>query len=298
MAATKSASAVARAAQPDSNPVSIRFHKAVQWDGVKAGHYCLLPGETAPHAHRTSEVFVPLAGGVTITNWGEAGGGVKTHRTVGQISVTPAGARFSAEWKNELEYVAVFFTEDFLSRATADFTANAKARLVTACGPRDELVRSIALALAAEIDAGLPAGKLYAESLVNTLAVHLLRHYSTDSLIPDLSFGGLPAHKLRRVVEFMNAHLEQDLSLTELAEAVELSQYHFARAFKQSTGQTPIQFLMQRRVAAAKQLLAQSELPIVEVGLRTGFKNQSHFTTLFRRLTNVTPRAYRNGQPR
>lgn len=296
MAVTQSV--LARPVPAPSKSVSFAFQKTLTWAGVKAGHYRLLPGETSPHAHRTSEVFVPLAGGVTITNWQENGGSEKRQRTVGEISVTPAGTRFSAQWKSELEYVAVFFSEEFLRRATADFTANAKAQLVQACGPRDELVRSIALALAAELDAELPAGKLYAESLVNTLAVHLMRHYSTDSLIPDLNFGGLPAHKLRRVIEFMNAHLAQDLSLTELAETVELSQYHFARAFKQSTGQTPIQFLMQRRVEAAKQLLAQSELPIVEVGLRTGFKNQSHFTTLFRRVTTVTPRAYRNSQLR
>lgn len=285
-----------RLAQPLPAPVSFLMQKTAVWPGVKVGHYRLLPGATGDHAHRTHQVFVPLAGAVTILDRGAKGQPIKRRRTVGEISVTPAGSCFSAQWKRELEYVSVFFTEDFLNRATIDFTANLKAQLVLSCGPQDELVRSIAQALAAEIDAELPAGKLYAESLVNALAVHLLRHYSTDSLIPDLQFGGLPAHKLRRAVEFMETHLADDLSLTEIAETVELSQYHFARAFKQSTGQTPIQFLMQRRVEAAKQLLSQSALPIVEVSLRTGFKNQSHFTTLFRRLTKQTPRAYRNGQ--
>jgi AraC family transcriptional regulator len=286
------------AAAPHAQQVPVLFQKTAQWHGVKVGHYRLGPGHTPEHAHRTHQVFVPLAGAITIKGQDETGNRLERQRTVGEISVAPAGKPFSARWERELDYVSIYLTEDFLDRATIDFSAHLKARLVLTCGPRDELVRSIAHALVAEVDAELPAGKLYAESLVNALAVHLLRHYSTDSLIPDLQFGGLSAHKLRRALDFIETHLEDDLSLTEIAETVELSQYHFARAFKQTTGQTPIQFLMQRRVEAAKQLLTKSELPIVEVGLRTGFKNQSHFTTLFRRLTSLTPRAYRNSQLR
>jgi AraC family transcriptional regulator len=298
MATPKHVLDVARLNQAAQVPGPVLFQKTTEWEGVKIAHYRLPPGETPERVHRTNQVFVPLSGAITILGRDEDGTLMERRRKVGEISVTPVGKRYWAHWERELEYVSVFLTEDFINRATIDFTSNQRARLVLACGPQDALVRSIAHALAAEVDSELPAGKLYAESLVNALAVHLLRHYSTESLIPDLQFGGLPPHKLRRVLEFMDAHLERDLSLTEIAETVELSQYHFARAFKQATGQTPIQFLMQRRIETAKQLLAESDLPIVEVGLRAGFKNQSHFTTLFRKVTSVTPRAFRNGQPR
>src|SRR5262249_10099957 len=106
--------------------------------------------------------------------------------------------------------------------------------------------------------------------------------------------GGLPKHKLRRVTEFIDENLEYDLTLAEIAEMAELSPFHFARSFKQATGSTPIQFLMQRRVDFAKRLLVESEFQIVEFGLRAGFKNQSHFTTLFRKVTSMPPKAYRN----
>jgi AraC family transcriptional regulator len=99
---------------------------------------------------------------------------------------------------------------------------------------------------------------------------------------------------LRRVTEFIEENLERDLSLAEIAEIADLSPFHFARAFKQATGSTPIQFLTRRRIDLAKRLLVESEAPIVEVGLRAGFKNQSHFTTLFRKVTAMTPKAYRN----
>jgi AraC family transcriptional regulator len=284
-------------AQVSRVPIPVIYKKMIEWEGVRIGHFRLLPGEMPERVHRSNHVFVPLAGSITIEGKTDSGAPLpRRRRTVGDISVTPVGTRYSAYWETELDEVTISLTEDFINRATVDFTASRNARLVLACGPQDALVRSIAQHLANELDADLPAGRLYVESLVNALAVHLLRYYSTDSLIPDLQFGGLPAHKLRRVTDFIEANLERDLTLTEIAEAIDLSQYHFARAFKQTTGHTPIQYLMQRRVEAAKQLLVESDLPIAEIALRTGFKNQSHFTTLFRKSTALTPRGYRNQQ--
>lgn len=286
----------AQVRQPQTSHKSLPmvFNKTVEWDGVRVQHYRVKPGQVSAHVHKRHEVFVPMAGSVTIEGNAEDGAPSRRRRTVGDISVTPAGVCYSAQWEEELESLTVSLTEDFLKRTTIDFEAHRNARIVLSCGPQDPLVRSIALALADEVDHEQPAGKLYAESLVNTLAVHLLRHYSTDSLVDDLQFGGLPAHKLRRVTEFIEENLDQDLELAEIAQAVELSPYHFARSFKQTTGFSPIQFLMQRRIELAKRLLAEDEAPIVEVGLRAGFKNQSHFTTLFRKLTSLTPKAYRN----
>lgn len=283
-----------RLAQASHVPMSKLFEKTTQWEGVKVGHYRIEPGELPTRVHKTHEVFVPLAGAVTIEGDEQDGAPASRRRVPGEISVTPAGIRYSARWEEELDYLTVFMTEDFLKRNTIDFEANRNARIVLSCGPQDVLVRSIGQALANELDADLPAGRLYVESLVNTLAVHLLRHYSTDSLIPDVQFGGLPAHKLRRVNEFIEANLENDLTLSEIAQAAELSPFHFARSFKQTMGVTPIQFLMQRRIELAQQLLTRTDLPIVEIGLRAGFKNQSHFTTMFRRLTKATPKAYRD----
>ncbi|HMX27851.1 MAG TPA: AraC family transcriptional regulator [Blastocatellia bacterium] len=284
----------ARLAQASEVPVPKMFGATAEWDGVKVAHYRVTPGELGSRIHKTHEVFIPIAGAITIESDAHRDTPMRRRRVPGEISVTPAGIRYSARWEEELEYLTVFFTEEHLRRTTIDFESNRNARIVLSCGPRDELVRSIGLALADEIDHGQPAGKLYAESLVNTLTVHLLRHYSTESLVDDLQFGGLPPHKLRRVAEFIEANLDQDLELAEIAQAAELSPYHFARSFKQTTGFTPIQFLMQRRIEHAKRLLTESDAPIVEVGLSAGFKNQSHFSTLFRKFTALTPKAYRN----
>ena len=145
----------------------------------------------------------------------------------------------------------------------------------------------------AESESETPAGKLYAESLIQTLTLHLLKNYSTAHLKQENIHGGLSGYKLRRVQEYINAHLEEDLSLSEIAAAADLSQFHFARAFRVSTGLTPQQYLMRQRIERAKHLLAENDLPLVEISLQTGFKNQSHFTTLFRKYTKFTPKLWR-----
>lgn len=278
--------------------MQVIFKRTATLDGVNVGHFRFAPGGISHHAHSKHQVFVPLAGSVTITGPDDRGAQLTRRRTVGDISVTPAGQQYSAHWEDDLEYFAASLSAEFVTRATADFEANRGAQLVLACGPQDALVRSIAVAVATELDAGMPTGKLYVESLANALAVHVLRHYSTESLIPDLNFGGLPARRLRRVEEFIEANIDRDLSLTELAEEAGLSTYHFARAFKQTTGQTPIQFLTARRIEHARRLLAGSQQSIAEISLSVGFKNQSHFTTLFRKLTGATPGAWRNAYQR
>jgi AraC family transcriptional regulator len=134
---------------------------------------------------------------------------------------------------------------------------------------------------------------LYAESLANVLAVQLLRQYSAAAPPLREVIRALPKYRLRRVTEFMNNHLERDLTLAEIAAQVEMSPYHFARMFKQSTGLAPHQYVHERRVVRAKTLLADTQLPLVEIAYCLCFTDQSHFTAVFRRLTATTPKAYR-----
>jgi sigma-54 dependent transcriptional regulator, acetoin dehydrogenase operon transcriptional activator AcoR len=106
--------------------------------------------------------------------------------------------------------------------------------------------------------------------------------------------GGLPRYKLRRAVEFVDANLDRVIHLKDMARVAQVSLFHFHRQFKKTTGLTPHQFITQRRIEQAKLLLAQSNLPIIDVAARVGFVDQSHFTTTFRKCTSMTPRIYRN----
>src|SRR5262245_12254282 len=114
------------------------FGKTVEWEGVRVGHYRVRPGELSKRIQQTHHVFVPLVGSVTIE--GEMNGTTMISRPgAGQISVTPAGVSYSASWQKELEYVMVYFSQEYISRATVDFKANKAAKLLPACGPQDPL---------------------------------------------------------------------------------------------------------------------------------------------------------------
>src|SRR4051794_8791062 len=95
--------------------------------------------------------------------------------------------------------------------------------------------------------------------------------------------GGLPAARLRRVVELVYAKIGDELTLAEMAESAELSTAHFSRAFRKSTGESPHQFVLRHRVERAKEMLRASHLRVLDVALACGFKTQQHFARAFRR---------------
>ena len=105
--------------------------------------------------------------------------------------------------------------------------------------------------------------------------------------------GGLPPRAVRRVREFVEEHLEENISIQALADIASLSMYHFARAFKQSEGMTPHEYLIQRRVQRTKDLLAETDLSLSEIALASGFSDQSHCARRFREHVGVTPSSYR-----
>jgi len=105
--------------------------------------------------------------------------------------------------------------------------------------------------------------------------------------------GGLPPRALRRVREYVIAHIEENISIQALASMVGLSRFHFTRAFKQSEGVTPHRYLLQCRVKRAQELLAATELPLSEIALAAGFSDQSHCSRRFRELVGITPSRYR-----
>jgi AraC-like DNA-binding protein len=105
--------------------------------------------------------------------------------------------------------------------------------------------------------------------------------------------GGLPPHARRRVREFIEAHLTENITIQVLAAIAGLSMFHFARTFKQSEGVTPHEYLVQRRVQRAQDLLTATNLSLAEVALAAGFTDQSHCARWFRQHVGVTPGRYR-----
>ncbi len=161
-------------------------------------------------------------------------------------------------------------------------------------GITDEHIHHIAMSLHCELQESNIVGRIYADSLAKVLAMQLVRRYS---YLKDLRVnrGGMAPRKLRKAIEFINENLdeEQTVALAAVAEAVHMSYFHFSRAFKHSTGVSPNVYMTEQRIGRAKKLLCETNLPIADIALRTGFASQSHFTTTFRKLVWTTPKAFR-----
>ena len=142
-----------------------------------------------------------------------------------------------------------------------------------------------------------PGKEIVMRALVEQALVHLLRNYSTPRLSEELELSrvGLVDRRIRRSVELMHTQLDQDLTLKALAAASYLSPFHFARLFKKLTGASPHNYLAGIRAAKAQLLLAETDLPVTEVGARVGYLSGSHFTKAFRLATGTTPREFRKG---
>lgn len=273
-----------------ASPVVLKREAA--WDGIKLSHYRFQSGELPEHRHDQHLVTIALGGGCN----GEirtASGFRARGQTRGSVCVIPSGQPFAATLENPSEHLAIYLEPSLVLLAASESCARGGVEVVEKCSPSDPVISSVGLALLAELESEGLGGRLYAESLGNVLAVHLLRHYTAAGGGAQRFTGGLSGQKLRRVMAFIADNCESDLSLAELARVAGMSTFHFAREFKRTTGTTPHQSVMKFRVERAKSLLTESELPLVEVSSRSGFSHQSHFTRLFRRLTGTTPQSYR-----
>jgi AraC family transcriptional regulator len=151
---------------------------------------------------------------------------------------------------------------------------------------RDPQVEHIALAMKAGLASGGELPRLYGKSLSVALVARLLSRF--ESGVRPYRHG-LSPRQLRSVIDYIAAHLDEDLALEQLAAVAGASVSHFTVLFRRSTGRSAHRYVVERRVEAARTLLMETRLPIAQVALETGFAHQSHLTRCMRRLTGLTP---------
>lgn len=159
----------------------------------------------------------------------------------------------------------------------------------------DPKLQTLLTAMRSEILEGAAGWREVIHSLVQQLVVHLLRAHVNLKRSEELELSrvGIVDRRLRRAIEFLHDNCARELSLAEIADAAYLSEFHFARLFKKLTGTTPHAYLAALRIEHARKLLAETDLPITEVGAQVGYNSQSHFTKIFREATGITPHAFR-----
>jgi AraC family transcriptional regulator len=155
-------------------------------------------------------------------------------------------------------------------------------------GTCDPFLQHLGQLLICARDVGTPITRLYAESTAVIFLEHLTKRVEPSPARTPSGCG-----RLTQVIEYIHANVDGELSIADLARIAQTSAFHFARQFKASTGVTPHQYVVERRIEMARSLLADPHLSIAAVAYACGFATQAHLTTVFRRLVGETPKAYR-----
>lgn len=225
-------------------------------------------------------------------------GKLKTEsRNQGDIAVIPAGISQRCNWNTLSEFTILAIAPTLLEQVGQDLVNCDRIELIPHyMTGQDILIQGIFGALRQELEFGKIGGYLLIDSLKIALAIHLLRNYCTTQPLLSSYTDGLSKSKLQQITEYVNEHLHEEVKLIELAAIAQISPYHFLRLFKQSTGLTPHQYILQRRIDKAKYLLQESKLSITDIAFRVGFCDQSHLTRCFKRLLGMTPKQFQSAR--
>jgi AraC family transcriptional regulator len=221
----------------------------------------------------------------------------KFHRrdseVTGDVLIVPAGMTNATVWTGAAEFSILTLCPKFVGEVAHESIDPDRIELIPRFAAFDLLIHQIGLSLKADLEAGSPTGKIFGESAATMLAARLLQQHSVRTPKLASNENGLSSYTLRQILDYIRSNLSQDLSIADLAQVAGMSPYYFMRMFKKSMHVTPRQYIIQMRIDRAKELLRSRELSIVDIALQCGFTNQSHFTNLFRQLTEITPKAYR-----
>ena len=263
------------------------------WNGLIAERFRHEPAEHhfPPLPENTASLY--LGQPVRSVRW--SGDGIHEGPTSeGDVTVKAYGQPAGWHFDKDVDLLVMRFAPAFLRDVAEENGLNADAvELRASFDQRDDAVKHIGLAMLAEMEAGGAGGRVYGDALATALATHLLRNHGASPQDVADQRGGLPRSALRRVTDFVNNNLSTDLGLSEMAGVANLSRYHFSRQFKRSTGLSPHQYVIQRRVKRARELLSSTDLSVGDVASAVGFTHQSHLAHHVRRHFGVAPSSLR-----
>ena len=276
------------------NPSPVISSQDLGWESVIVEEFQQPPGMCEPDSWQEHTIALCLAH-KPLRIWQAIGdrsySGIYTK---GDISITPADILNSYQAYGDDHYILIKIPPQLIKQVATE-TVNSDPdciELVTEFRARNHQIEQLAMMLRTELHQGKNGmGQLYIETLTNALIVNLLRDYAGKPQIPTYE-GGLSDRQLLCVTDYINDCLTQTIKVQDLAELLGISRFHFSRLFKQTTGISPHQYVMQQRIELAKQLLKQ-DVSIADIALDCGFNSHSHLGKYFRQMTGMTPKAYR-----
>ena len=210
----------------------------------------------------------------------------------GECIIVPANTTHQAAWDREGSALTIAIDSVVFAHTIHEVVDPNRVELLPQFATPDPLIYQIGVALKSALINASDGSRLYAETLINALMLHLLEKYSVPSNPAQYVAGALPQHKLQQIIDYIDTYLDRDLSLKELATLVQMSPSYFSQLFKSATGITPHRYVINYRIERAKELMRQGKLSIAEIATQVGFADQSHLHRHFVRLVGVTPKIF------
>jgi AraC family transcriptional regulator len=245
-------------------------------------------------------LIVRVLSGVAMVEERELGGPwLKTRVEAGDLFLTASQSPYEVRWRTigsePYKTMHLHLGLPVVTRAIEEaFEKDRRAaQLRDLSGFKDDFLSALLEGLQGELSSRYGASSLFLEGIAQSLAVHLIRNYAAGRRAIREYKGGLTGFKLRKVRDLMSTQMKDEFSLIRLAREANMSEFHFSRAFKRTTGLTPSQYFIQLRMERARRLLRETNKSVIEIGLDVGYTNASHFGQIFRREVGMCPREYR-----
>lgn len=258
--------------------------------------------------HQNQELFLVPAVAEPLVVWVMSGEAVveerdldgrwqAAHVRVGDFFLTNTKRPYEMRWQSvgsdPFQVMHLYISVPLFERVASDVLGCAAApALRDISGGRDQRLTHFLELIQHELVSEGKGSQLYVEGLAQSLAVHLIRNYASAEGEEGRQ-AALPGYKLRQVMAHLEEHMAEPFNLAELAATAGMSEFHFSRLFKKATGVSPSRHLIRQRIARAQQLLQETDLSIIRVGIAVGYSSPSHFAQVFKRETGLLPSLYR-----
>mgnify|MGYP003576744693 CR=1 FL=1 len=227
----------------------------------------------------------------------KASGGIniRAHSRQGTMVIIPKDQDGRWDISGNSDVSHVYLTHERLASTALEMTNGRDFDLVHRVAFEDPTVVHLVTMLSNEAMAAERGSRLFVEQAIDLLCTQLVRGHSSFGALPDPEprRGGLADWQVKRVTNYMRSMMEQEIGLDELAALVHLSRFHFCTAFKKATGRNPHETLSMMRIARAKELLVDPDMPVTEIGLCVGYQTPSSFAASFRKMVGMSPSEFR-----
>lgn len=269
---------------------------AAEWDKLRVEHRQIGPGAQNCVRPECNELVYILSGQAKVMRTGD-GQTQEGIARAGTSWLVPAGTHETRlELDGSTECLIIFLPEKLIEgSALADYDIDPdKVQLAYAAALSDATLAQIGTAFhELTMREAQPIDRIFTDGLRTALSAHLVGNYTIDRWRPPARAPSLDAKRLQRVLDFIESHLADDISLDDLACEACLSPYHFSRLFHEATGRPPHRYLIERRIQEAQRMLQADKSSIAAIALDTGFSSQANFARTFRKIAGVTPGQYR-----